>query len=115
MMAHPLALQPHTSRPSPRWQLTRTPPSSCPREQQRDPSPAPRPRSIEPPPPTPAVQEVVCAGDRRSLKRSVLAHTSTLRADSQHTSHITKSKGTEMKVVGIDGTGLTGSKLVAAI
>jgi hypothetical protein len=40
---------------------------------------------------------------------------STLRAESEHTSHITKSKGTEMKIVVIDGTGLTGSKLVAAI
>jgi hypothetical protein len=40
---------------------------------------------------------------------------STSRADSQHTSHITKSTGTEMEIVVIDGTSLTVSKLVAAI
>jgi hypothetical protein len=38
---------------------------------------------------------------------------STSRADSQHTSHITKSKGTEMKIVVIGGTGLIGAKLAA--
>jgi hypothetical protein len=32
---------------------------------------------------------------------------------SQHTSHITKAKGTEMKLVVIGGTGLIGSKLAA--
>ena len=42
-------------------------------------------------------------------------HRPYLRADSQHTSVITKSKGTEMKTVVIGGTRLIGSKLVAAI
>ena len=53
--------------------------------------------------------------DARSLRDLSCATSSTLRADSQHTSHITKSKGTEMKIVVIGGTGLIGSKRVAAI
>jgi hypothetical protein len=37
---------------------------------------------------------------------------STARADGRHTSHITKPKGTEMKIAVIGRTGLIGSKLV---